>query len=174
MRQRVLRCLQDYGKVPTYMEKRSAEEREGLEAYCSRLQEEREEEIQRRLQKQQDALLVPSTLSNAANGFPIGLSSHADAFPPASPAGLKENLVSDRQRDQSHPDHYGEQFDPVPQAASGRGAAAGGKEHRIHKEMPGKAAKGLTSVYFISWMKTRCVFPLFFSPHSINFAEKSI
>lgn len=57
---RLLCCLQDYGKVPTYMQKRAAEERSRLEAYCLQLQEEKEEQIKRRLQKQQDALLVPT------------------------------------------------------------------------------------------------------------------
>ncbi|CAG05464.1 unnamed protein product [Tetraodon nigroviridis] len=47
----------DYGKVPTYMHKRATEERSGLEDRCSQLQQEKQEEIRRRLQKQQEALL---------------------------------------------------------------------------------------------------------------------
>lgn len=56
--QHLLGSLQDYGKVPTYMQKRTREERKDLEDYCSRLQEESQEEMKRRLQKQQEALLV--------------------------------------------------------------------------------------------------------------------
>lgn len=40
------------------MQKRTTEERKDLEDYCRQLQGEKEDEIKRRLQKQQDALLV--------------------------------------------------------------------------------------------------------------------
>lgn len=132
---RLLCCLQDYGKVPTYMQKRTAEERSGLEAYCLQLQEEKEEQIKRRLQKQQDALLVPK--------HPPGSAAHARrrprlSPPPLSPAGFAQHLVPDRQRDQPHPGRHGEQLDPVPPATSGGEASVGGEEHRVHQEVPGK------------------------------------
>lgn len=40
------------------MQQRTAEERNGLEDFCSQLLEEQEEEIRKRLQRQQDSLLV--------------------------------------------------------------------------------------------------------------------
>lgn len=132
---RLFCCLQDYGKVPTYMQKRAAEERSHLEAYCLQLQEEKEEQIKRRLQKQQDALLVPKhPPGNAANAHGRPCLS----LPPLSPAGFTQHLVPDRQRDQSHPSHHGEQLDPVPPATSGGEASVGGEEHRVHQEVPGK------------------------------------
>lgn len=82
MGQHLLWCLQDYGKVPTYMHKRATEERSGLEDRCSQLQQEKQEEIRRRLQKQQEALLVRSTASHAASAQkgPVGFQWVLTAF----------------------------------------------------------------------------------------------
>lgn len=75
------------------MEKRNAEERNGLEDLCSQLLEEQEDEIRKLLQRQQDSLLVRER-QLAKRLTLTGLTWMLTPFLALSPSGFKENLVS--------------------------------------------------------------------------------